>query len=100
MGKIIGIAMVGLTQFLMWVILTVAILFGLSTAFTTKYWYGRYKNAEMGQMGMQSPANMAEMAADIQQFAMACKAIMYSLSYCSLFYFWVVICYSHHCLQQ
>ena len=31
MGKIIGIAMVGLTQFLMWVVLTVASLFGLSS---------------------------------------------------------------------
>ncbi|MBV5344018.1 ABC transporter permease, partial [bacterium] len=33
MGKIIGIALVGLTQFMMWVLLTGAILFGLSTTF-------------------------------------------------------------------
>lgn len=33
MGKIIGIAMVGLTQFFMWILLTVVILFGLSTVF-------------------------------------------------------------------
>ncbi len=33
MGKIIGIALVGLTQFFMWILLTVVILFGLSTVF-------------------------------------------------------------------
>ena len=33
MGKIIGIAMVGLTQFFMWILLTAVILFGLSTVF-------------------------------------------------------------------
>ncbi len=33
MGKIIGIAMVGLTQFFMWVLLTSAILFGLTSTF-------------------------------------------------------------------
>ena len=51
MGKIIGIAMVGLTQFLMWVILTVAILFGLSTAFSDNIDMGSVqKMQEMGQM--------------------------------------------------
>ena len=33
MGKIVGIALVGLTQFLLWVVLTTVILFGLKTAF-------------------------------------------------------------------
>ncbi|MFZ4583355.1 MAG: ABC transporter permease, partial [Paludibacter sp.] len=33
MGKIIGIALVGLTQFLMWVVLTGGILFAISTTF-------------------------------------------------------------------
>ncbi len=32
MGKIIGIAMVALTQFLLWVVLTVTIIFGIKTA--------------------------------------------------------------------
>jgi ABC-2 type transport system permease protein len=32
MGKIIGIAMVALTQFLLWVVLTAAIIFGIKTA--------------------------------------------------------------------
>ena len=77
MGKIIGIAMVGLTQFLMWVILTVAILFGLSTAFSDNIDMGSVqKMQEMGQMGMQSPAN-SEMAADIQQFMMAVNGLDY-----------------------
>lgn len=77
MGKIIGIAMVGLTQFLMWVILTVAILFGLSTAFSDNIDMGSVqKMQEMGQMGMQSPAN-SEMAADIQQFMTAVNGLDY-----------------------
>lgn len=33
MGKIIGIALVGLTQFMLWVLLTSAILFGLTSTF-------------------------------------------------------------------
>ena len=58
MGKIIGIAMVGLTQFLMWVLLTGAIMFGLSSAFAKDIDMDSVKKVqEMGQMGMQSMPN-------------------------------------------
>lgn len=58
MGKIIGIAMVGLTQFLMWVLLTGAIMFGLSSAFAKDIDMDSVKKVqEMGQMGMQNMPN-------------------------------------------
>ncbi len=37
MGKIIGIGMVGLTQFLLWVLLTLVIVIGFQAAFPTKF---------------------------------------------------------------
>lgn len=37
MGKIIGIGMVGLTQFLLWVVLTLVIVIGFQAAFPTKF---------------------------------------------------------------
>lgn len=53
MGKIIGIALVGLTQFLMWVLLTGAILFGLSTAFAKDLDMDKLqKMQEISQKGM------------------------------------------------
>ncbi|MDR3651781.1 MAG: ABC transporter permease [Paludibacter sp.] len=56
MGKIIGIAMVGLTQFLMWVILTGIIAVGASTIFSGNVDSNTLH--QMGQMGMQTvPAN-------------------------------------------
>jgi ABC-2 type transport system permease protein len=54
MGKIIGIAMVGLTQFLMWVLLTSAILFGLSSTFAKDMDMEKIQQMqELSQKGMQ-----------------------------------------------
>ena len=36
MGKIIGVALVGLTQFLLWVVLTIIIIIGVTSTFSTK----------------------------------------------------------------
>ena len=59
MGKIIGIALVGLTQFMMWVLLTSAILFGLSTTFAKDMDMAKMQELqEMSQKGIQGmPTN-------------------------------------------
>jgi len=77
MGKIIGIAMVGLTQFLMWVVLTVGIMFGLSSAFAQNIDLESVeKMQKMGQMGMQAPP-ASEMTASIQQLITAVNGLDY-----------------------
>jgi len=54
MGKIIGIAMVGLTQVLMWVILTAAIIFVANSAFGNFLSPDKIQQVQqMGQMGVQ-----------------------------------------------
>ncbi len=65
MGKIIGIAMVGLTQFLMWVILTLAI----STAVGSFMGGGVDINAlqQANQMGMQGGMAVTSSPSEIQQ---------------------------------
>lgn len=75
MGKIIGIAMVGLTQFLMWVLLTSAIMFGLSSAFAKDIDMDSVKKVqEMGQMGMQNMPN-DDVMAKIQDFTTAINGL-------------------------
>jgi len=77
MGKIIGIAMVGLTQFLMWVVLTVGIMFGLSSVFAQNIDLESVeKMQKMGQMGMQA-APTSEMTASIQQLITAVNGLDY-----------------------
>ena len=75
MGKIIGIAMVGLTQFLMWVLLTGAIMFGLSSAFAKDIDMDSVKKVqEMGQMGMQNMPN-DDVMSKIQDFTVAVNGL-------------------------
>lgn len=77
MGKIIGIAMVGLTQFLMWVVLTVGIMFGLSSAFAQNIDLESVeKMQKMGQMGMQA-APTSEITSSIQQLITAVNGLDY-----------------------
>jgi ABC-2 type transport system permease protein len=52
MGKIIGVAMVGLTQFALWVILTVVLVSSLTAAFGTTLDIESYQQAQT--MGMQT----------------------------------------------
>lgn len=55
MGKIIGIALVGLTQFLMWVVLTGGIMLAVSSSFANDIDMGSIqKMQQAGQMGMQA----------------------------------------------
>jgi len=75
MGKIIGIALVGLTQFLMWVLLTAGILFGLSTAFAKDMDMEKIQKVqEMSQMGMQNMPTDA-MNGKVQEFMTAVNGL-------------------------
>ena len=66
MGKIIGIALVGLTQFLMWVMLTGAILFGVSATFTKGMDMEKLqKMQELSQKGMTDTPEINEKMMDI-----------------------------------
>ena len=66
MGKIIGIALVGLTQFLMWVMLTGAILFGVSATFTKGMDMEKLqKMQELSQKGMTATPEINEKMMDI-----------------------------------
>ncbi|MGB4414910.1 MAG: ABC transporter permease [Paludibacter sp.] len=72
MGKIIGIAMVGLTQFLLWVVLTVAIMMGVSSFFGNDIDMSSVQKVqEMGQVGTQT------MPAEIQGFITALNGVDY-----------------------
>jgi len=72
MGKIIGIAMVGLTQFLLWVVLTVAIMMGVSSIFGNDIDMSSVqKSTGMGQVGTQT------MPAEIQGFITALNGVDY-----------------------
>ena len=72
MGKIIGIAMVGLTQFFLWIILSGAILMGLSAVVSKDVdLSGLEKMQGMGQMNM--PAN--DMTAQINDFMTALNGL-------------------------
>ncbi len=66
MGKIIGIALVGLTQFLMWVMLTGAILFGVSATFTKDMDMEKLqKMQELNNKGMTTTPKINEKMMDI-----------------------------------
>ena len=75
MGKIIGIALVGLTQFMMWVLLTGGIMFGLSTAFADDMDMEKIQKVqEMSQMGMQNMPSDA-MNGKVQEFMTAVNGL-------------------------
>jgi len=75
MGKIIGIALVGLTQFFMWVLLTGGILLGVSTVFAKDIDVSSIqKMQQAGQMGMQSvPAD--QLNGKMQEVLMAVNGL-------------------------
>jgi len=75
MGKIIGIAMVGLTQFMMWVLLTGAILFGLSTTFAKDLDLEKMQQMqEISQKGMQGMPT-AEINGQVADFMTAINGL-------------------------
>ena len=75
MGKIIGIALVGLTQFMMWVLLTGAILFGLSTTFANDMDIEKMQQMqELSQKGMQGVPT-AEINGQVADFMTAINGL-------------------------
>lgn len=75
MGKIIGIAMVGLTQVLMWVLLTVTIIFGVSKAFADKIDMEKIQQMqELSQKGMTAMPT-SEMNGQIADFLTAVNGL-------------------------
>lgn len=89
LGKIIGIALVGLTQFTLWIVLTILI-----STFTSSYFQvDRFSNAQIGTTLNQMPSN--GMSGGDMQKAMEINKVMNTLStlnipwilFCFLFYF-------------
>lgn len=75
MGKIIGIALVGLTQFFMWVLLTVTIMFGLSKAFADEIDMDKIQQMqELSQKGMTAMPT-SEMNGQIADFMTAVNGL-------------------------
>lgn len=76
MGKIIGIALVGLTQFLMWVILTAGILFALNSSLGSNIQPDTMeKLQQMNQMGMQATPQTNEVTAQINEVMTAINGL-------------------------
>lgn len=90
MGKIIGIAMVGLTQFILWVFLTTAIVTGAKMAFSNELQQiEKYQMQKTGQV--IDPSNQVEVNKDFEKTAVifdAIKSINFTVIILSfLFYF-------------
>lgn len=74
MGKIIGIAMVGLTQFILWVFLTTMIVAGAKMAFSSELQQiEKYQMQKTGQV--IDPSNQVEVNKDYEKTAAVFEAI-------------------------
>ncbi len=74
MGKIVGLALVGLTQFLLWVILTFALISGAKMMFSTEL--AQVEKYEIQQSGkVIDPSNQTEVNETLDQTAEVFKAI-------------------------
>lgn len=83
-GKIIGIAAVGLTQFLLWVLLTV----GISSLVGTVFAVDRFSDAQIEQTTSQMPDQDMNQANKINEIFTALDAIdLTTLVVCFVFYF-------------
>lgn len=71
MGKIIGVGMVGLTQFLLWVVLTLVIVVGFQTAFPTKFKATETENMMITDTGIPGTAQLGEDLSQIDDSMMA-----------------------------
>lgn len=84
MGKIIGIAAVGLTQFLLWVMLT----FGISMVVGSLFEVDRFSNEQLAQTTAEMPTAELSKANEINQIFTAIEALdMAKLILCFVFYF-------------
>jgi len=87
MGKIVGIALVGLTQFLLWIVLTTAIIFGAKTAFFPDL--GSKPEQEVAVQNMMQQQTMVQtdqiQAQDLDQFTSILNS-MQSIEYGKIFF--------------
>ena len=90
LGKIIGISMVGLTQFLLWVILTFAIYTGVNT-FMSKQKMEKFSSEKVAasqKTGVSSGANMDDANEFSSSIALAIQSLPIKLIIsCFIFYF-------------
>ncbi len=94
MGKIVGIALVGLTQFLLWIVLTTAIIFGAKTAFFPDL--GKTNTQEVLVQDMLQQPDMAQMEQiqtqqmdDMAQIFNSMKSIEYGKIFFSFVFFFL-----------
>ena len=66
MGKIIGIAMVGLTQFVLWIALTFSIIAAVQTIMPNKINFNKHKTQLIGTSNIQNAEQVKELNNDAQ----------------------------------
>jgi ABC-2 type transport system permease protein len=71
MGKIVGVGMVGLTQFLLWVVLTLVLVVGFQTAFPDKFKASETENMLVTDTRIASPAQIGEETMEMDDSMMA-----------------------------
>jgi ABC-2 type transport system permease protein len=76
MGKIIGVGLVGLTQFLMWIILTFAIVGGVQLAAPGLFKYTPDSQVYLNQGQVLGGSGMTEQIEQVQQYNTAAGEIM------------------------
>lgn len=93
MGKIIGVGMVGLTQFLLWIVLTFLIVGGFQAAFPSKFQTTQTDTEMVSETRIAGPAQMRQQAVEVDdsmmaQIAEGIRSINFSVIIFSfLFYF-------------
>jgi len=71
MGKIVGVGMVGLTQFLLWVVLTLVIVGGFQAAFPAKFQASETSKMMVTDTRIASPAQITEETLQVDDSVMA-----------------------------
>jgi ABC-2 type transport system permease protein len=71
MGKIVGVGMVGLTQFLLWVVLTLILVVGFQTAFPGKFQAPQTDQMLVTDTRIASPAQITEETLQVDDSMMA-----------------------------
>ena len=80
LGKIVGIAMVGLTQFLIWVILTFAIVGAVTAAMPDTFRFTPQENIYITSGQALNPAELQEQMQQVQQHNTAAGQVLEALS--------------------
>jgi ABC-2 type transport system permease protein len=71
MGKIVGVGMVGLTQFLLWVVLTLILVVGFQTAFPSKFQAPQTDQMMVTDSRIAGPAQITEETLQVDDSMMA-----------------------------